>query len=140
ARNGAQVIKYTSQLGDEWRADKLIDEHAGSDGWAAGDSSLPQEIILRLPAVSRFNTLVFRLGAESPERRGARDIAVYTAELFPTMGGWKLLAEVQLAPRPGDQVFAVPPTDGRFIRLVITSGQGPEGQRLSLDGFKLFNR
>jgi hypothetical protein len=140
ARSGAQVIKYTSQLGGEWGADKLIDEHAGSGGWVANDGSLPQEIIFRLPAVARFNTVVLRLPAEKPDRRWARDIAIYAAEVFPTMGGWKLVTEVQLAPQPGDQVFSVTSSDARFIRLLINSGQGPEGPRVSLDIFKLFNR
>lgn len=140
ARNGVQVIKYTSQLGGEWSADKLIDEHTDSGGWVANDGSLPQEIIFRLPAVARFNTVVLRLPADKQDRRWARDVAIYAAELFPTMGGWKLVTEVQLAPKPGDQAFSVTPSDGRFIRLLITSGQGPEGARVSLDAFKLYNR
>src|SRR5262245_35541033 len=79
ARNGAQVIKFTSQLDGGGRADQLIDEHEDSRGWAAGDNSLPQEIIFRLPAVLRFNTVVFRQGAESLDQQGAKDIGVYTA-------------------------------------------------------------
>ncbi len=39
ARNGTQVIKYTSQRGDEWRADKLIDEQITPAGWASAASS-----------------------------------------------------------------------------------------------------
>ena len=37
AANGAQVIKYTSQLGGEWRAEKLIDEQITAAGWASVD-------------------------------------------------------------------------------------------------------
>jgi hypothetical protein len=55
ARNGAQVIKYTSELGGEWRAEKLIDEQITPAGWASADGSLPQEIIFRLPP-SRAST------------------------------------------------------------------------------------
>src|SRR5262249_30785386 len=41
ARNGGQVIKFTSQLDGGGRADQLINEHEGSGGWAAGDNTLP---------------------------------------------------------------------------------------------------
>jgi hypothetical protein len=83
ARNGAQVIKYTSELGGEWRADNLIDEKPTSAGWASADRAMPQEIIFRLPAVSRFNTLVFNPRSDAPDSQWARDISVYTADPFP---------------------------------------------------------
>jgi hypothetical protein len=140
ARNGAQVIKYTSELGGEWRAEKLIDEQITPAGWASADGSLPQEIIFRLPALSRFNTLVFNPQSEAPDSQWAQDVSVYTADPFPTMGGWKLVARVQLTRQPMDQVFTVDPVDGRFIRLVITSAQSPDAPRVSLNEFKLFLR
>jgi len=140
ARNGAQVIKYTSQLGGEWRVDKLIDEQITPAGWASADGSLPQEIIFRLPALLRFNTLVFNPRSQAPDSQWARDVAVYTADPFPTMGGWKLVARVQLTREPTDQVFSVDPADGRFIRVVITSAQSPDAPRVSLNEFKVFMR
>jgi hypothetical protein len=140
ARNGAQVIKYTSQLGGEWRAEKLIDDQVTTAGWASADGSMPQEIIVRLPALSRFNTLVFRTQAEAPESQWAKDVSVYTADPFPTMGGWKLVAQVQLGRLPADQVFTVTAVDGRFIRVVITSAQSPDAPRVSLGKFKVFMR
>jgi hypothetical protein len=140
SRNGAQVIKYTSQRGDEWRADKLIDEQITPAGWASADSSMPQEIIFRLPAPSRFNTLVFNPTSDAPDSEWAKDISVYTADPFPTMGGWKLVARVQLTRRPTDQVFTVAAQDGRFIRLVIASAQSPDAPRVSLNEFKVFMR
>ena len=140
ARNGAQVIKYTSQLGGEWRVEKLIDEQITPAGWASADGSLPQEIIFRLPALLRFNTLVFNPRSEAPDSQWARDLSVYTADPFPTMGGWKLVARVQLTREPTDQVFTVAPVDGRFIRMVITSAQSPDAPRVSLNEFKVFMR
>jgi hypothetical protein len=140
ARNGAQVIKYTSQLGGEWRAEKLIDDQVTPAGWASADDSMPQEIIVRLPALSRFNTLVFNTKTEAPDGQWAKDVSVYTADPFPTMGGWRLVAQVQLARVLADQVFTVAPVDGRFIRVVITSTQSPDAPRVSLGKFKLFMR
>jgi hypothetical protein len=140
ARNGAQVIKYTSERGGEWRAAKLIDEQITPAGWASADESMPQEIIVRLPALSRFNTLVFDLTSDVPESKWARDVAIYTADPFPTIGGWKLVARIQLARQPGEQRFTVEPVDGRFIRLVITSAQSPDAPRVSLNEVKVFMR
>jgi hypothetical protein len=140
ARGGAEIIKRTSELGGDWRAARLIDEQTGPTGWASADGSLPQEIIFRLPALSRFNTLVFDPSSSAPAGEWAKDIAVYAADPFPTMGGWKLVAHVQLKREPGDQTFSVPPTDGRFIRLEITSAQAPGAPRVSLNKFKLFLR
>ena len=139
-RNGAQVIKYTSERGGQWRAEKLIDEQATPSGWASGDNSLPQEIIVRLPAPSRFNTLVFNLDSGAPDGEWARDVAIYTADPFPTMGGWKLVTTVSLARQTADQTFTVTPTDGRFVRLLITAAQAPDAPRVSLGRFKLFLR
>lgn len=140
ARNGGQVIKYTSERGGQWRAEKLIDEHATPSGWASADGSLPQEIIVRLPAPSRFNTLVFNLDSGAPEGEWARDVSIYTADPFPTMGGWKLVATVSLAPQKVDQTFTVAPTDGRFVRLLIATAQAPDAPRVSLGQFRLFLR
>ena len=140
AASGGQVIKYTSELGGDWRAARLIDGAAAPGGWASADASMPQEIIFRLPASTRFNTLVF-MGPGDPARgQWAREVAVYAADPFPTMGGWKLVAQVELVPEPGDQSFSVPASDGRFIRLLITRAQSADAPRVSLGKFKLFMR
>ncbi|HEX7213811.1 MAG TPA: hypothetical protein VF578_06350 [Methylomirabilota bacterium] len=140
ARNGAQVIKYTSERGGPWRAERLIDEHESPGGWASADGSLPQEIIVRLPASARFNTLVFDLDSGAPAGEWARDVSIYTADPFPTMGGWKLVAAVSLAREVGAQTFAVTSTDGRFVRLLITAAQASDAPRVSLGRFGLFLR
>ncbi|HEY7038318.1 MAG TPA: discoidin domain-containing protein [Methylomirabilota bacterium] len=140
ARHGAQVIKHTSERGGAWRAEALIDEHQTPGGWASADGSLPQEIIVRLPAAARFNTLVFNLDSGAPEGEWARDVSIYTADPFPTMGGWKLVATVSLARQAADQTFSVTSTDGRFVRLLITSAQAPDAPRVSLGQFRLFLR
>lgn len=139
-RNGGQVIKYTSERGGPWRAEKLIDEHETPGGWASADASLPQEIIVRLPASARFNTLVFSLNSGAPEGEWARDVSIYTADPFPTMGGWKLVATVSLARQTADQTFTVTSTDGRFVRLLITSAQTSDALRVSLGQFRMFLR
>lgn len=140
ARNGAQVVKYTSQRGGPWRAETLIDERATPGGWASADGSLPQEIIVRLPSPARFNTLVFNLDSGAPDSEWARSVSVYTADPFPTMGGWKLVTTVTLDRQPTDQTFTVAPTDGRFVRLLITGAQAPDAPRVSLARFRLFLR
>jgi hypothetical protein len=140
ARNGARVIKYTSERGGDWRAEMLIADETGPTGWASADASMPQEIVFRLPAGSRFNTLVFSAGSDAPDGQWARDVSVYTADPFPTMGGWKLVARVALSRTAADQVFSVPAVDGRFIRLLITSAQSPDAPRVSLRRFKVFLR
>lgn len=139
-RNGAQVIKYTSERGGPWRAEKLIDDHETPGGWASADNSLPQEIIVRLPASARFNTLVFDLNSGAPEGEWAREVTIYTADPFPTMGGWKLVTTVSLARQTGDQTFTVTSTDGRFVRLLITAAQASDAPRVSLGRFGLFLR
>jgi len=140
ARNGAQVIKYTSEQGGARRAEKVIDEHAPPGGWASADGSLPQEIIVRLPASARFNTLVFNLDSGAPESEWARDVSIYAADPFPTMGGWKLVADVRLARETTDQTFSVDQMDGRFIRLLIREAQSSGASRVTLGQFKLFMR
>jgi hypothetical protein len=144
ARNGSVVIKWTSEWGQsesgEWRARHLIDEQITPTGWAAADGSMPQEIIFRLPILFRFNTLVFNPKSVEPDSHWAKDIAIYTADPFPTMGGWKLVAQVQLTREPVDQLFTVPAVDGRFIRIVITSAQIANAPRVSLNEFKVYMR
>ena len=140
AGQGAQVIKYTSEQGGPWRAENIIADQATPPGWASADGSLPQELIVRLPVSSRFNTLIVSLSGGSPQAEWARAVSVYAADPFPTMGGWRLVGSVELAPTPGDQVFAVAPSEGRFIRVLITSAQSPGAARVSLGRFKLFWR
>jgi hypothetical protein len=140
ARNGAQVIKYTSERGGRWRAAAITDEGATPGGWASADASLPQEIIVRLPVAARFNTLVFSLDGGAPEGEWARDVAIYTADPFPTMGGWKLLTTVTLVRQTGEQAFTITSADGRFVRLLITAAQSPDAPRVSLGRFRLYLR
>ena len=140
AGEGAQVIKYTSEQGGQWRAENIIADQPMPAGWASADGSLPQELIVRLPASARFNTLIFTLRSETPEAERARDVSIYAADPFPTMGGWRLVGAVRLASAPGDQVFAVAPTEGRFIRVLITSAQSQNATRLSLGRFNLLWR
>ncbi len=140
ARHGAQVVKYTSEQGGQWQARRLIEEHAPPGGWASADNSLPQEIVVRLARPSQFNTLVFNLDTGAPETEWARDVSVYAADPFPTMGGWKLVASVQLTRVTADQVFSVSPAEGRFVRLLITTAQTSGAPRVSLGHFRLFWR
>lgn len=140
ARSGAQVIKYTSQRGGEWRAEKLIDEQITAAGWASADSSMPQEIIFRLPALTRFNTFVFNLASDAPDSQWAKNVSIYAADPFPTMGGWKLVAHFELTKNAEEQVFTTASVDARFVRLVITSAQLPDAPHVSLNEFKMFMR
>jgi hypothetical protein len=134
---GARVLKRTSE-DPATPATGLIDEQ-GAGGWRSGDGTFPQEIIFQLPAVTRFNTLVFT-PAEGEPGQWPREVEVYAADPFPTMGGWRLAARVTLGTEPGDQTFTVPPTEGRFIRLLILSAQREGVPRVALGRLKIFTR
>jgi hypothetical protein len=134
---GARVLKRTSE-DPAAPAANLIDERS-AEGWRSGDGTFPQEIIVQLPAVTRFNTLVFTLAGAEPDE-WPRDVEVYAAEPFPTMGGWRLAGRVTLERRAGDQTVTVTAVDGRFIRLLILSAQGGGVPRISLGRLKIFAR
>ncbi|HTS54049.1 MAG TPA: discoidin domain-containing protein [Burkholderiales bacterium] len=135
---GARIIKRTSE--DPQAVAANLIGPAASAGWRSADGSLPQEILFELPAATRFNTLVFTAAKDAPVDEWPRDVEVYTADPFPTMGGWRLVARATLSTEPGDQTLAVPPADGRFIRLLILSRQREGAARTALAQVKLFMR
>jgi len=52
ARNGAQVIKYTSEQGGPWRAERLIDEHEPPGGWISALTCTPASGIACAPVAA----------------------------------------------------------------------------------------
>jgi hypothetical protein len=136
--HGARIIKRTSEDAEAIAAN-LISSFT-SVGWRSLDGSLPQEILFELPAVTRFNTLVFTPAKDAPVEEWTRDIEVYTADPFPTMGGWRLVTRATLTTDPADQTIATSPTDGRFLRLLILSRQDRRADRTALAKFKLYLR
>lgn len=135
---GARVMKRTSE-DPRAPAANLIDDSAAA-GWRSGDGTFPQEIIFQLPAATRFDTLVFSPAPDAPVAQWPRTVAVYAADPFPTMGGWREAARVTLAATPGDQTFTVPAVEGRFIRLLILSAQKDGAPRVALGRLKIFMR
>ena len=134
---GARMIKRTSE-DPQAPAANLIEPDAAR-GWRSGDGTLPQEIVFQLPAATQFNTLVFTAATDAPVDDWPRDVEVYTADPFPTMGGWRLVARAALATAPGDQTVTTPAAEGRFVRLLILSTQRG-GPRTALGRFKIFLR
>ncbi len=135
---GARIIKRTSEAPQAVAANLIAP--AASIGWRSADGSLPQEILFELPAATRFNTLVFTPAKDAPVDEWPRDVEVYTADPFPTMGGWRLVARATLSTDPGDQTLAASSADGRFIRLLIISRQHEGAARTALAQFKVFMR
>lgn len=136
--NGARVIKRTSEDLQQIAANLI--SSSTSDGWRSADDSLPQEILFELPAATRFNTLVITPLKDVPTEEWARDIEVYTADPFPTMGGWRLVVRATLTTDTADQTIATPPADGRFVRLLILSRQDRRASRTALARFRLYLR
>lgn len=135
---GARMMKRTSEDPGAPAA-SLIDERAGT-GWRSTDGTFPQEIIFQLPAPARFNTVVFTGAPDVGREERPREVEVYAADPFPTMGGWRLAAQATLSGEAGEQVVTVPPIEGRFIRLLIRSAQGEGVSRVGLGRFGIFLR
>lgn len=135
---GARLIKRTSE-DPRAPAANLIAPGAAT-GWRSGDGTLPQEIIFQLPAATRFNTLVFTTAGDAPADEWPREIEVYTADPFPTMGGWRLVGRASLTKDPGEQTVTAPAAEGRFIRLLILSTQRQGVPRIALGRFEVFMR
>jgi F5/8 type C domain-containing protein len=138
AAGGTRMIKRTSE-DPQAPAANLIEADTGKE-WRSGDGALPQEVIFQLPAPARFNTLVFTGARDAPADDWPREVEVYTADPFPTMGGWRLVARATLTPEPGDQAITAPAAEGRFIRLLIRSAQRPGAPRIALGHVKAFLR
>ncbi len=134
---GTRVLKRTSE--DPGAPAANLIEKGGAGGWRSADGTFPQEIIFQLPAATRFNTIVLT-PSEGALDQWPREVQVYAADPFPTMGGWRLAAQVALSPEPGDQTFTVPSIEGRFIRLLILSAQREGVPRVALRRIRIFMR
>jgi len=136
--HGARLIKRTSE-DPRAPAANLIAPGAAA-GWRSGDGTVPQEIIFQLAAATRFNTLVFTTAGDAPADEWPREVEVYTADPFPTMGGWRLVGRASLTRDAGEQTVTAPAAEGRFIRLLILSTQRQGVPRIALGHFEVFMR
>ncbi len=143
AANGGRVVKCSSEaLGEDekplgqWRAANLIDgliatadrepEH-NSFGWSSNAAPSPDHPELVVFEVPGPTTRVIDAAVVDPTTRdpwgmmrGAREIEIAVSTQDPD-GPWEALGRWQLPLEPSPQLFHFPPTEAKYVRLMVFS-------------------
>jgi hypothetical protein len=143
ASNGGWVVECSSEaLGEDdkplaqWRASNLIDgliataeeepEH-NSFGWssnAAPSAEHPELVVFEVPGPTPkvIDAAVADPTTRDPwgMMRGAREIEIAVSTEEPD-GPWKVLGRWQLPLEPAPQLLHFPPTEAKYVRLMVRS-------------------
>ncbi len=143
AANGGRVVQFSSEAEGEdgrpletWRAANLIDGLIArpdeqpthkSFGWSSNAPPLPDHpevIVFEVPGPK--GSIIDAAIADPTTRdpwgmmRGAREVEI-AASVETADGPWKALGRWQLPLEPAPQLFHFPPTEAKYVRLMVLS-------------------
>jgi len=151
--NGGKLLSYSSQALDangqpipEWQAANLIDgKHvvgnfvpADSYGWSsnrAPSEEDPEWVVIGFTdptSGQEVTRLISRVVIDpvtddpSDIGRWIKSFAVQVSSDNPQSGPWKTVGRFLVVNRPVRQTFDFPPTEAKYVRLLITANQGSD--------------
>ena len=150
--NGGRIVSFSTEALDdhgkpipEWQASNLIDGKyvvgsytpAGSYGWSSQvppTDERPEWVILAFtdPATGKDITrLISRIVIDPTTDdplfigRWVQGFTLQTSTTDPN-GPWKTIGRYTVVNRPVKQTFDFPPTEARYVRLLVTSNHGSD--------------
>ena len=92
--------------------------------WISAENSSVQTVTFRLRGNLPFNPAsITHPGSPQPEN-WAKSTPLATADPYPHMGGWRMVASLKLEAKNALQTFSFPRVRGQYIRLSVHRAQG----------------
>ncbi|MAU28550.1 MAG: hypothetical protein CMJ07_05125 [Pelagibacterales bacterium] len=133
--SGGKAIHWTSEK-YPFITKNIIDNNINTY-WVSSGNILPHVLTFSLPSNKRFEALSFISKTNHDRGTWAKHIRVSSADPFPHMGGWEILAEIDL-PETGDEKYiTVDAKRGRYFRLEIFSTHDQLATEASFNQFKV---
>tara|TARA_Y100001934_G_scaffold16383_1_gene19633 strand:- start:335 stop:844 length:510 start_codon:yes stop_codon:yes gene_type:complete len=136
-QSGGQAIHWTSEK-HPFIARNVIDNNKSSY-WVSSGNTLPHVLTFSLPSNKRFESLSFISKTNEDQGTWAKHIRISSADPFPHMGGWEIIADIDL-PKSGDEkIINIEAKRGRYFRLEIFSTQDELAKEASFSQLKVLD-
>ncbi|MBI5367674.1 MAG: hypothetical protein HZA54_11605 [Planctomycetes bacterium] len=130
---GGRVVSVSSENGNAWPADRLLDGAVTDQGYSTADRSrLPQDIVLAFPRdqIAVVERIVLNPASRSWEDCRAKDVEVL-ASLASPIDDFVSLGRFVLANEPRPQSFDLPRAQVKFLKVRLLSNHGGKSTTLN---------
>ena len=107
--------------------------------WSSSGNIFPQVLTFALPKNKRFEALSFIAKNLNDRGSWAHHIRISSADPFPHMGGWEVIAEIKLPESGEEKIISFDGKRGRYFRLEIFSAQDNTASNVTFGKLKVFD-
>ena len=107
--------------------------------WSSSGNIFPHVLTFALPNNKRFEALSFTAKNINDRGSWAHHIRISSADPFPHMGGWEVIAEINLPESGEEKIFSFEGKRGRYFRLEIFSAQDNTASNVTFGKLKVFD-
>jgi len=136
-QSGGKAIHWTSEK-HPFIARNVIDNNKSSY-WVSSGNTLPHVLTFSLPNNKRFESLSFISKTDHEPGTWAKHIRISSADPFPHMGGWEIIADINLPASGNEKIITIDNKRGRYFRLEIFSTHDVLAKEASFSQFKVLD-
>jgi len=135
--SGGKAIHWTSEK-YPFITKNVIDNKEDTY-WVSSGNTLPHVLTFSLPNNKRFKSLSFISKTDHESGTWAKHIRVSSADPFPHMGGWEIIADIDLPESGDEKIINIEAKRGRYFRLEIFSTQDELAKEASFSSLKVLD-
>ena len=135
--SGGKAIHWTSEK-YPFITKNVIDNKEDTY-WVSSGNTLPHVLTFSLPNNKRFKSLSFISKTDHEPGTWAKHIRVSSADPFPHMGGWEIIADIYLPASGNKKTITIDNKRGRYFRLEIFSTHDVLAKEASFSQFKVLD-
>jgi len=136
-KSGGKAIHWTSEISPNL-AINIIDDIKDTF-WLSAGNILPHVLTFSMPSNKRFEALALTVKNNNDQGTWAHHVRVSSADPFPHMGGWEVIADIKLPITGQEKIIAIDGKRGRYFRLEILSTQDKAASEASFGEFKVID-
>ena len=115
-QSGGKAVHWTSENPPHVTINVINGINKGY--WSSSGNIFPQVLTFALPKNKRFEALSFTAKNLNDRGSWAHHIRISSADPFPHMGGWEVIAEIKLPENGEEKIISFEGKRGRYFRSV----------------------
>ncbi len=136
-QSGGKAIHWTSEKYPF--ITKNIIDNIKDTYWVSSGNTFPHVLTFSLPTNKRFEALSFISKNKNDPGTWAKHIRISSADPFPHMGGWEVIANINMHETGEEQIIDIDSKRGRYFRLEIFSTNNELAKEASFSQFKVID-
>jgi hypothetical protein len=136
-QSGGKAVHWTSESSPHLTINVINGVKEGY--WSSSGNVFPQVLTFSLPKNKRFEALSFTAKNINDQGSWAHHIRISSADPFPHMGGWEVIAEIKLPENGEEKIISFEGKRGRYFRLEIFSAQDKSASNVTFSKLKIFD-